>query len=95
MKVRPFYELAWKNSKDRENYERQGNFDTVTTFEIWGTNESGKPVNIKQNTPIHIVSVETRDTNPNFYLVNIEKEKDVIKSQMDEHQLLNLGFTKL
>lgn len=36
MKVRPFYELAWKNSKDRENYEKQGNFDYVTPFNIWG-----------------------------------------------------------
>ena len=51
MKIRPFYELAWKNSKDRENYERQGNFDTVATFEIWGVNQSGKPTNIKKDYP--------------------------------------------
>jgi hypothetical protein len=94
MKVRPFYELTWKNSKDRENYERQGNFDTIASFEMWGTC-NGKSMNIKKNTPIHIASVETRDTNPNFYLVIIEKEKDVIKTQLDEQQLLNLGFTKI
>lgn len=94
MKIRPFYELAWKNSKDREDFERQGNFDTITSFEIWGTSEDGKSMSIKKNTPIHVVSVETRDSNPNFYLVLIEKEKAVIKTQLDEQQLLNLGFKK-
>ena len=47
MKVRPFYELTWKNSKDRENYERQGNFDTIASFEMWGTC-NGKSMNIKK-----------------------------------------------
>ena len=72
MKVRPFYELAWKNSKDRENYEKQGNFDYVTPFNIWGVDQiTGKSVEIPKNSEIHIVKVETKERNPNFYILTI------------------------
>ena len=96
MKVRPFYELAWKNSKDRENYEKQGNFDYVTPFNIWGVDQiTGKSVEIPKNSEIHIVKVETKERNPNFYILTIEFNKNTMKTQLEEKQLLSLGFTKL
>lgn len=100
MKIRPFYELAWKNSKDRENYEKQGNFDTVTPFNIWGIDQqTGKATEIIKNSDIHVVMVETKETNPNFYILTIEfmdnNKKTTMKTQLEEKQLLSLGFTKL
>ena len=96
MKVRPFYELAWKNSKDRENYEKQGNFDYVTPFNIWGVDHiTGKSVEIPKNSDIHIVNVETKEKNPNFYILTIVFNNNTIKTRLEEKHLLSLGFTKL
>ena len=100
MKVRPFYQLAWKNSKDRENYEKQGNFDTVTSFNIWGVDQiTGKATEIIKNSDIHIVMVETKEMNPNFYILTIEfmdgKKKTTMKTQLEEKHLLSFGFEKL
>ena len=96
MKVRKYYQLAWKNSKQRENYESQGNLTTSATFEIWGISQStGKSINIPKNTEIHIVSVDTKEASPNVYFINIDYNKDVIRTQLDEQQLLSLGFKKM
>ena len=54
---------------------------------------------IIKNSPIHIVMVETKEINPNFYILTIEfmdnKNKTTMKTQLEEKHLLSLGFTKL